>query len=270
MSIRAHLASIALLLFVGTTACSPGRAIVGYVTDVDGGPVVNAEIALVETGDVETSGADGRFELNVPSGTDSLTLRVDGWSSAGGPYSYTPIYFNDESWYLAPGGQAKAQVVKDGKVRIGVMAVLKKLERATSIPINPAQGAVVTNLNATGFKLDIPAIENPTSADASDLWVSITPIEPSLISFPQENKNIPLVAAYVDTDDTTLSESATLYLPLPSGIGNQASLAAAAFGRQSDQAVTVNSAVTLDPTTGLAVLTGITQTGYYFISLERN
>ncbi len=29
-------------------ACSPGRSVVGYVTDINGGPVVNAEIALVE------------------------------------------------------------------------------------------------------------------------------------------------------------------------------------------------------------------------------
>ena len=128
------LSAFALLL----SACSPGRSIVGYVTDVDGGPVVNAEMVLVETGDIASSGADGRFELTVPSNTESHTLRVDGWSSAGGPYSFTPIYINDESWNLSPGGQAKAQVLRDGKVQLGVMAILKKLDRASSIPENLA------------------------------------------------------------------------------------------------------------------------------------
>ena len=89
------------------------------------------------------------------------------------------------------------------------------------------------------------------------------------MSLPPESNDIPLVAAYIDTDNTVLSQAATLYLPLPSGIGNQATLKAHAFQRLADQDIAVDSTVVFEAETGLAILSGVTQTGYYFISLER-
>ncbi|MCX8168037.1 MAG: carboxypeptidase regulatory-like domain-containing protein [Ignisphaera sp.] len=159
---------------------SAGSRAVGRVVDAKGSPVADAEIVVVETGDLARSRADGSFELYTAPGTVTIRVSKPGYTRV--ERRVTLALGDNDLGTIAI--QALDEVVATLSTRIATLeAKVAQLEKTLSDiqktlqDISTAIGRLATKDDVVGARNDILAALRPISTDLATVKSDVAAIK---------------------------------------------------------------------------------------------